>query len=94
VHKNIRFKRVFNVPKKLTEKRTMAHKTLQGKIKEDKSYSKPWVNLGFSKQFKLAEEKVGNNLFDKSKYIIRSMFFAASKEATEPRVPNDKRKPS
>jgi hypothetical protein len=46
VHKNIRFKRVFNVPKKLTEKRTMAHKTLQGKIKEDKSHSKPWVNLG------------------------------------------------
>ena len=50
--------------------------------------------LHFSKQFELAEEKVGNNLFDKSKYIIRSMFFAANKEATEPRVPNDKRKPS
>jgi hypothetical protein len=50
--------------------------------------------LHFSKQFELAEEKVGNNLFDMSKYIIRSMLFAASKEATEPRVPNDKRKPS
>jgi hypothetical protein len=46
VLKNIRFKRVFNVPKKLTEKLTMAHKTLQGEIKEDKSHSKPWANLG------------------------------------------------
>jgi hypothetical protein len=52
--------------------------------REEKTYLQ--CMLHFSKQFELAEEKVGNNLFDMSKYIIRSMFFAVSKEATEPRV--------